>query len=222
MKLIINNPIVSAVVALIVVGSAVTGGVYLNNRNPKEPSTNSSEHSGQDKTLEDLNKKLTDEFSSYTGEQYDQKYMEHMVGHHQGAVGMAKLALTNSKRPELKELANNIISSQSKEISDMTAWQSKWGYTVSVMAMPSHGSSNTHSSTDPMVEQLTGKSGDDFDRTFLSLMLEHHQSAVAVSTPAQKNASHQEIKDLAATIIKTQTEEITQMRAWQKEWGYTN
>lgn len=59
-------------------------------------------------------------------ENYDLRFLDMMIIHHQGAVDMAKDVLKKSKRKELKQMANNIISSQTKEIEQMKAWKKQW------------------------------------------------------------------------------------------------
>jgi len=49
-----------------------------------------------------------------------------MVIHHQGAIDMANQVLKTSKRPELIQLANDIITAQTKEIDMMQAWKKTW------------------------------------------------------------------------------------------------
>ena len=61
-----------------------------------------------------------------TGDAFDQAFIEEMIVHHEGAVDMAELALTNAKHPEIKTLANAIISAQNSEIAQMKAWLSSW------------------------------------------------------------------------------------------------
>lgn len=70
---------------------------------------------------------------------------------------------------------------------------------------------------DDMMTNLQGKTGDEFDKAFLSEMITHHQGAISM---AQLAATHQEVKDLATAIVSAQTSEISQMEAWQKSWGY--
>jgi uncharacterized protein (DUF305 family) len=65
---------------------------------------------------------------------------------------------------------------------------------------------------------LQGKTGDTFDKAFLSEMIVHHQGAVVMAQEALKNAKHQEIKDLAQNIITAQNKEIAEMQAWQVAW----
>ncbi len=61
-----------------------------------------------------------------TGDVFDQEFISEMIVHHQGAIDMAKLALTNAKHQEVKELANAIIRAQTSEISQMKSWQNSW------------------------------------------------------------------------------------------------
>lgn len=59
-------------------------------------------------------------------EQFDLRFINAMIPHHQGAIDMAKQALEKSNRPEIKELAQNIINSQQQEINQMEQWQKAW------------------------------------------------------------------------------------------------
>lgn len=61
-----------------------------------------------------------------TGSEFDKAFLSEMVVHHQGAVKMAASVLRNSQRPELIQLANDIISAQEKEIQMMKNWQRAW------------------------------------------------------------------------------------------------
>jgi uncharacterized protein (DUF305 family) len=69
-----------------------------------------------------------------------------------------------------------------------------------------------------MMSGLNNKTGDVFDKAFLSEMIAHHQGAIDMANAALKNAKHQEIKDLANAIISAQTKEINQMKEWQVTW----
>jgi uncharacterized protein (DUF305 family) len=71
---------------------------------------------------------------------------------------------------------------------------------------------------DAMMQNLNGKTGDAFDKAFLSEMIMHHQGAVDMAEAALRDAKHQEIKDLAQRIITAQEEEVLQMRTWEKNW----
>ena len=48
----------------------------------------------------------------------DAMFFEMMIPHHQGAIDMSQLAKTRSERSEVKQLAEQIIAAQTKEIAD--------------------------------------------------------------------------------------------------------
>jgi uncharacterized protein (DUF305 family) len=56
------------------------------------------------------------------------------------------------------------------------------------------------------------------DQHFIVMMIPHHEDAIAMADLALSRAKHPEIKQLAATIKATQTQEIQQMRTWYKQW----
>lgn len=60
------------------------------------------------------------------GDDFDKAFIGEMVVHHQGAIQMAQLALTNAKHQEIKDLANAIITAQNKEINTMLGWSKVW------------------------------------------------------------------------------------------------
>lgn len=57
---------------------------------------------------------------------FDRAFIEEMIPHHQLAIMMANMLQSGTNRPEMKQLAKNIISSQSKEIQQMQAWYTQW------------------------------------------------------------------------------------------------
>lgn len=71
---------------------------------------------------------------------------------------------------------------------------------------------------DSMMAGLAGKTGDEFDKAFLSEMIMHHEGAVVMAEAALQNAKHPEIKQMAEAIITAQTSEINQMKNWQQSW----
>jgi hypothetical protein len=71
-----------------------------------------------------------------------------------------------------------------------------------------------------MTMMLQGRTGDDFDEAFIRMMIPHHQGAIDMARLAQKNASHQEIKDMADAIISAQQNEIDMMKGWLEDWDY--
>lgn len=57
---------------------------------------------------------------------YDDRFIDMMIPHHQGAVMMATDALQKATRSEIKTLSTKIIADQNKEIAQMEAWRKAW------------------------------------------------------------------------------------------------
>jgi uncharacterized protein (DUF305 family) len=57
---------------------------------------------------------------------FDQRFIEAMISHHQGAIDMAEMALEMSERKEIRELAETIVAAQSAEIEQMRNWLEEW------------------------------------------------------------------------------------------------
>lgn len=58
--------------------------------------------------------------------EFDLRFLNAMIPHHEGALVMAKDVLSKSKRPEMKQLAQEILASQQKEIDQMKQWRQAW------------------------------------------------------------------------------------------------
>jgi uncharacterized protein (DUF305 family) len=108
--------------------------------------------------------------------------------------------------------------------SNHTGMMKMMGMHTSSMEMSHTESSDDHMgmSMNEMSSNLENKTGNSFDKTFLSEMIDHHQGAIDMANLAKQNAKHEEIKRMSADIVEAQSKEIDQMKAWQKEWGYKN
>ena len=151
---------------------------------------------------------MSDKLRPLKGKEFEVEFLKEMISHHQSAVDMAKLVPTNTKRPELNKLAASIIADQEKEIAQMTGWLTSWyGQQPEGMAMQMPG-----------MDKLKTAKDAEFDKMWVSMMIEHHQGAVDMSKLVADRGEHAELKTLASSIIKSQNQEIEQMQKWQKEW----
>ena len=98
--------------------------------------------------------------------------------------------------------------------------QDPQGYVMSSSMMGNHkmGGTSMENMINGMIMGLQGKTGDEFDKAFLSEMIVHHEGAVAMAQAVLKNSKHPELIQLANNIIFAQTAEINQMKTWYKEW----
>ena len=60
-----------------------------------------------------------------SAEPFDRAFVDEMVPHHEGAVRMAQAVLKRTRDAPLRELADAIISTQEREIGEMTAFRAK-------------------------------------------------------------------------------------------------
>jgi len=63
---------------------------------------------------------------SKSGVDFDREFVEQMIPHHEMAVMMAEMLQSSTERSEMKQLAGNIILSQSREITMMREWLKSW------------------------------------------------------------------------------------------------
>lgn len=57
-----------------------------------------------------------------------------------------------------------------------------------------------------------------FDLQFIDTMIAHHQGAIDMAQVAEKQATHEELKQLARKIVEDQQNEIKQMQGWKQQW----
>jgi uncharacterized protein (DUF305 family) len=156
---------------------------------------------------------------------YDLRFLDSMIPHHQGALVMAQEVLEKSKRPELIKLAKGIITDQKKEIAQMQQWRKQWYPKASATPIMWHAAMNhemamtAEHKQSMMMSMSLGKADAEFDVRFLDAMIPHHQGAVTMGQDLLKKSKRPEMKKLAQNIIKSQQAEIDLMTQWQKEWA---
>lgn len=152
---------------------------------------------------------------------YDLQFIDTMIFHHEGAIKMAQMVLGKSQRAELKTFAQRIIDDQSREIDQLKKWRDQWypdkpsALNMNMPGMMNEGMKIMNSEHMKSMDEMEPAH---FDSHFLNMMTPHHQGAIGMANEALKKAEHQEIKDLAKSIISAQSAEIKQMEKWRKAW----
>jgi uncharacterized protein (DUF305 family) len=77
------------------------------------------------KTMSDCKSMMTKQLGK-ADSMYDERFINTMISHHEGAVQMAKDAEKKATHPELKQLAQNIAVTQQKEIDKLKSWRKGW------------------------------------------------------------------------------------------------
>jgi uncharacterized protein (DUF305 family) len=120
--------------------------------------------------------------------QADVEFMKEMIMHHAQAVEMTALIPSHTKNPELASLGARISRSQSDEIKFMKRWLDARGESTA-MPMPGMPEMDIPQAevmlmpgmlTPQQMEALRNATGNDFDRLFLSGMIQHHNGALTM------------------------------------------
>jgi len=148
------------------------------------------------------------------GEYSDERFIDAMVPHHQGAIAMAEVALENAEHPELLQLAQNVISTQQAEIEELRSIKEQEFGTSEVPAQMSPEEMEMMGMEDPA--ELANQRP--FDEAFINAMIPHHESAIEMAQVALAQSDNPRIRELAASIVEDQEAEIEQMRGWIEEW----
>ena len=155
--------------------------------------------------------------------QADIRFMTAMIGHHAQALEMAKLAPTHGASEPVRVLAARIINGQADEIASMQQWLRERRQPVPDAAAgglhAGHGAGQESMMmpgmlTHAQMQQLDAARGHEFDRLFLTFMIQHHRGAVAMvkdlfGTPGA--AQDDTVFKFASDVNVDQTTEIARM-----------
>ena len=163
----------------------------------------SMDHSGHGSTSEEKSS------SQYSADEI--MFAQMMIPHHEQAVTMSELALTNTTNPEVLALATAIRDAQGPEITQMQSWLGDdAGHDGHNHDMEMGGMLTAEE-----LETLVSLKGEAFDQYFLASMIAHHEGALDM-VDMTNDSSNSEVKRLAANIVKSQSAEIEAMKALLK------
>ncbi|MCK6210167.1 DUF305 domain-containing protein [Georgenia sp. EYE_87] len=153
----------------------------------------------------------------------DVGFARDMQDHHGQAVQMATLVRDRTDDEAIRSIALDITLTQQHQAGQMFAWLEEWGLPQSsteppMLWMADHGD---HAdavaqgglmpgmATQAELNQLAAASGEDAERLFLTLMIEHHEAGVDMAEYAVDDAKEDVVTHLAATIVQSQSAELT-------------
>ncbi|MFE2476097.1 DUF305 domain-containing protein [Streptomyces sp. NPDC059389] len=153
--------------------------------------------------------------------QADVTFAQGMIPHHRQAILMSDMVAAHGASPDVKALAEKIKKAQAPEIETMTGWLKAWGEKVPTgvsMDGMGHGddSGMPGMMDDQDVDRLGNARGNAFDTMFLTMMIEHHEGAIAMAETEKQQGAYGPAKALADDIIASQTAEIARMRSMLK------
>lgn len=161
--------------------------------------------------------------------QADVDFMAGMIHHHAQALVMSRMAPTHGASPALEVMAARIINGQNDEIALMQRWLRERGEPVpdpeaAAMDMAGHGGHHEVQMagmlTPEQLARLDAARGAEWDRLFLTYMIQHHQGAVTMVNELFDTygaAQGDEIFKIASDIAADQASEIDRMQSMLRE-----
>jgi uncharacterized protein (DUF305 family) len=147
----------------------------------------------------------------------EQAFLEEMVSHHQAAVARATVALARTNHPEIRLLAGSVISRSEHEIAEMRSWHLEWFADTADAGIGGVGASpDTITTID--VEELRLTPDEDFETTFLSMMLTHYAGVLVKAEEVLMTGPREEVMLFAERISAEYAARIGQLQQWRDEW----
>ena len=174
-----------------------------------------------------------------TADSVDAGFSRDMARHHLQGVEMANLAPERSQDDDVRRLAFDISSTQTNQAGRMQGWLTLWGLPLSggePMAWMGDSGHAGHDmagmgltssglmpgmATENELAHLRGLSGTAFDVEFLRLMIRHHQGGKDMAEYGAGHADLPAVRDLARSIVQSQTAETNLMAQMLTDRGGT-
>lgn len=147
----------------------------------------------------------------------DGAFIIEMTAHHEAAIEMAQIATERAEHPEVKQLAQSIITSQGSEIQEMETIHQRLFNEPAAGA--EHGTLGLSEEAAGMTHDMEAlETAKPFDQVFIDMMIPHHQGAIRMARLELADGEDAELHTVASAIIAAQTAEIEQMNAWRQKW----
>lgn len=149
----------------------------------------------------------------------DVRFLQHMIPHHAQALAMTSLVPSRTTRTDIRMIAERITVSQRDEIATMQRWLEARDVAVppvdtadAVHAAARHAGM-AGMLTPEQLHQLAAARGPEFDRLFLTFMIQHHRGAVAMVAEllAAGGAQEPQLFGIASEVESDQLMEIARM-----------
>lgn len=148
-----------------------------------------------------------------TGAAFDRAFIDAMVPHHESAIEMARSAeAAGLSNPELRQVADDILSTQQVEIDQLKQWRGEWfgSEKIDPDGAAALGMTDTQMGMANGADALLNSG--DVDADFAQMMIAHHEGAIEMAKLALDRAERAELRDMAKAIIAAQEREIEIMR----------
>ena len=144
----------------------------------------------------------------------DVMFSQMMIPHHEQAIEMSDIALdpTVGASDVVKELATRIKGAQDPEIATMKAFLTSWKMSLTPDSSMDHSDMMSGMLSADDIKKLSSLRGVEFDRAWMTGMIEHHEGAIEMAKDVLKDGKDTAVKALAQLITTAQDSEILEMK----------
>jgi len=141
----------------------------------------------------------------------DVMFLQMLVPHHQQGATIARLATGRGLPEPVTLLAAAIDTTQTAEATTMAGWLDAWGVpaTAPAEAHAAHGGQPGTSAAE--ITALQRRTGDEFRRAFLNLLIAHQDDAVQLARMETASGGNPEVRAYAERVARSRTAQIAQM-----------
>jgi len=124
-------------------------------------------------------------------------------------IQLGKLAQQNGQSADIKKLGRMMEDSHTKSLNDLTALaKSKM---MTIPSSPTDDALNAH-------KKLNESTGNDFDKAYADLMVNHHKDAIAAFEKASTDCNDIDIRNFASSTLPNLRTHLDHSMNYQKKW----
>lgn len=164
----------------------------------------------QSPIVNSMNKMMQDMQAMRMTGDADHDFAMMMKRHHESAIEMANYEIDNGKDEKMKQLAQKILDDARTDNMQLENFLrnhtpgNKSDFSTNAMEIMQ------------MMERPMATESNDTDMQFAAMMEEHHQDGIDVANLYIRTAKEPATKKIANNVIKTNTEDIKQLKNWRQ------
>lgn len=147
---------------------------------------------------------------------YDRDFAQLMIAHHRGGIRMAEQMADSGQDAGLKQIAQRMIQKQRSDISNLENFIAD--HNASNANTPSGEATQLQTAVSDLQRQMNNlKPTGNFDKDFATMMIHHHDQAIALGTNLQQNGNSDKLKKLMNMQEASMKKDIAELNAWLRK-----
>ncbi len=154
---------------------------------------------------------------------FDQDFANVMIVNHQGALDVSKMAVPKLVEPEIKAMAQRMVTDHTAEIENLKKFLAGHDTTSADHKKPddanhTHADGAHHELSDDLsaltAKMMSMSPTGNADKDYVMLMLAHHENAIRLSEDEIAHGHHTELKNMAKAMEEDDKKEVAGFKKW--------